>query len=506
MPGRTEEEKRTTLVYGYADNFKTFDPARQVFAQETAIIQQVLEPLVLFNQDLVLTPRLAIDWSTSDDCNSWVFRLRPNVFFHDGTEFTSDAVKAHFERVLDPVTASTRAKNYEDIDTIETPDPLTVVFRLKRQNCIFPEKLSAASASIPSPAAVEKYGAEIRRNPVGTGAFEFVEWRTDQYIKLKRFDRYWNAENIHIENLEFRPVAENTTRLILLEQGVIDMADISFAHVNVAKSNDRIVVQSAPHLSIRYIGFNTQKPPFNDVRVRRAANHAVNKADMMKYMFFGVGEPARGPIPSVLPAFNPDIEGYEYDPEKAKALLAEAGFGPDNPLKTQIWTYESGQYRVAADAVVGDLRRVNMDISMRVIDNAAYWSKFDEFLTRSGEMYPTKEGVYEMYVGGWVGGETAHGFLENLFKHGSYSNSSFYHNPEVEELLVKFKTIVDDEERNAVYRRMQELIVEDAPWIFAFHGQLNVGLQKHVQGYRISPSGLIPLEGVRLVPGGGGDS
>ncbi|MCC6547302.1 ABC transporter substrate-binding protein [Candidatus Sumerlaeota bacterium] len=497
---RSLEEQKHKLVYGFGQNFKTFDPAKVVYAQEAAIIMQVQEGLVVFDRNLKLTPCLATSWETSDHCNSWVFHLRPNVKFHDGFPFTSDAVKFTFERILDPKTASTRSRLWEEIREIETPDDLTVIFKLKAPNCVFPEKLTSSSASIPSPAALQKLGDKYATNPVGTGPFRFVEWIPDVAIRMERNPDHWNAKNYHIDKLEFRPVRENTTRFIELEQGVLDIADLEFPQVNVAKKSEDIVLQSVPQLSIRYVGFNTQKPPFSDKRVRQAANYAVNKEELIKYMFFGVGEPAIGPIPSVLPGFNPNVHIYEYNPEKAKELLAEAGY--PNGFEASFWSYEQGIYRSTADHAVESLRKIGIDAKMQILDNGAYWDKFDTYITTDGKRYPTKEGVFDIFVGGWVGGETIDGFLDPLFRSNSSSNSSFYNNPEVDKLLLEYKRLETEEERQVVYKRLQEIIVEDAPWIFAFHGQLNTGVRKHVKGYVTNPSLLYNFEGVRLEPGG----
>ena len=496
---RSDADLKDTLIYAFADNFKTFDPAKQIYAQETPIIHQVLEPLVRWNNDLKLVPHLATSWETIDDCKTWIFHLRPNVKFTDGTPFDSSAVKSHFERILDPKTGATRRNRIEEVVAIQAADPLTVVFSLKGPNCVFPEMLTSTFACIPSPAAVASSGEppnDFAHTPVGTGPFKFVEWVQDVRIVLEKNPDYWNADAIKLQRLEFWPVRENTTRLILLEQGVVDMADISFAQVNVAKSQKDINIQSTPQLSIRYIGFNNQKPPFNDRRVRQAANYAVNKEEMIKYMLFGVGEPAYGPMPSVMEDFNPNIRHYNYDPAKAKALLAEAGF--PNGFKATMWTQESGIYRSASDAVVEYLRQIGIDVEVKILDNAVYWDKFDEYLKRDGTTFPNKEGVYDLYVGGWSGGEAAQDYLDALFRSKNYSNSSFYENAEVDKMLDEYKKLVKKEDRSEAFRKLQAIIVEEAPWIFAFHGQSNVGMRKRVKGFRVNASQRLFFEGVTV--------
>lgn len=500
---RTPEEMKDSLVFGYADTFSTFDPARQIHAQESVISLQVLEPLLAWNNEVELEPLLATAWETPDGCLTWHFTLRENVVFHDGDPFDAHAVKKHFDRILDPATAATRRSLIGDVVSVDAAGEFLVVFTLEEPNCVFPERLTSAFAAIPSPSSIDRHTnpdparrVDMGRHPAGTGPFRFVDWEPDVSIRLARNADYWNGEEIHLDRLEFRPVRENTTRLILLEQGTLDMASISFAQVNVARTSGAVSLQTSPHLSIVYIGFNTQKPPFNDRRVRQAANYAVNQEEMVEYMFFGVGDPSIGPIPPVLPDFNPEVRRYPFDPGRARELLAEAGHG--GGVTVSLWTQEEGTYRIAADAVVEQLRQVGIRVEMNILDNAVYWSRFDEYKTRDGREYPLKEGVWDIYIGGWTGGATAHGFLEPLFSSTSYSNTSFYHSGEVDELLSRFKTLVDPMDRRRVYHRLQEIIVEDAPWIFAFNRQVSIGMQDRVKGFRINPSGRLSFHGVTV--------
>lgn len=493
---RTPEQKAGTLVYGYQGVFATFDPAKQRYAQESAIIRAVLEPLLEFDNDVRLVPCLATSWSTPDACSTWEFKLRPDVIFHDGTPCDAAAVKAHFDRVKDPATGSTRSVYTDQIAAVETPDALTVVFHLNTPNCTFPEQLASSWASIPSPAAFAKYGEQIARNPVGTGPFRFVSWEDDVAIRLERNPTYWNAAEYHIDRLEFHPVPEATTRLILLEQGVLDIADISYKHAHVARRADDLSVQTVSQLSIRYIGFNNMKPPFNDKRVRQAANHAINRPDMIKYVLFGSGEAARGPIPTALPDFNPDLPFYDYNPDKARALLAEAGY-PDG-VDVVMWTTEQGEYKDVAEAILGNLHEVGIRVDLKVFDSGKYWDQFDEFQPSTGEKFPTKKGVFDMFLGGWVGGETAHGFLRPLFLSTSTSNSSFYANPEIDRLLAYYPTLPDEAARSDVYRQMQAIIVDEAPWVFSYYGCNNVGIRHRVRNYRPNAAGMIFLNGVTL--------
>lgn len=493
---RTPEERAGELVYGYGGVFATFDPAKQRYAQESALYRQVLEPLVEYDNDLHLVPCLATDWRTPDGCTTWTFSLRPDVEFHDGTPFNSAAVKWHIDRVKDPLTASTRSVYTEQIAEVQTPNPLTVVFVLKAPNCTFPEQLASAWASFPSPTHFAKMEGKIARSPVGTGPFRFVDWEDDVAIRFERNPTYWNADAYHLERLVFRPVPEATTRLILLEQGTLDVADISYKHAHVARQADDLSVQTVSQLSIRYIGFNNMKPPFDDKRVRQAANYAINREDMIKFVLFESGEPARGPIPTALPDFNPDMPRYGYDPAKARALLAEAGY--PNGVDVVMWTTEQGEYKDVAEAILGNLYEVGIRVQLKVFDSGKYWDQFDEFQPSTGEKFPTKKGVFDMYLGGWVGGETAHGFLRPLFLSTSSNNSSFFAHEEVDRLLGYYPTLPDPDARSDIYRRLQAIIVDEAPWVFGYYGATNTGVRHRVRNFRANSAGMIFLDGVSL--------
>ena len=510
LTGCTDPEAQArrdqTLVYGFEHPFKTFDTARLIYQQENVILAQVAEPLVRYGPDLLLEPCLAVSWNTPDACSSWVFKLREGVKFHDGTPFNAEAVKINFDRIRDPKVAATRAKRLDKVKLVEVLDEFTIAFRLTEPNCVFPEIINEGFASILSPASIARDAANTEKDPakalatapVGTGPFIVEDWEREVAIRFRRNPDYWRPDVIKFEYLEMRPISEATTRFILLEQGALDIADVHFAHVKVARAASDIEVQSTAHLSIRYIGMNTQQPPFNDVRVRQACNYAINKEELVKHVLFGVGEPSRGPIPPVSPSFNPDVKPYPYDPEKAIALLTEAGY--PNGIDITMWAQKTGPFSKVADAVVEYLRKVNIRVNLVQYETGVYWDKFDAYLTRDGKWFPNKAGVYDMFIGTWTGGEAGHGFLDSLFTPKSYSNCSFFDNPEVSALLTKYKGVTEPENREPIYKEIQRIVVDEAPWIFAYHGQLNIGVRHRVQGFKLNPAQRLFFEGVTVLP------
>jgi ABC-type transport system substrate-binding protein len=427
---------------------------------------------------------------------SWLFHLRRGVEFHDGTRFDATAVKFHFDRILDPVTKSTRLTRVAQLAGTDVVDEYTIRFRMKTPYSVWPEVLRDPFACIVSPAAARAAGdsRNFTNHPVGTGPFRFAEYIPDRYVLLRRNPSYWGGDVIKFEELMFKPVREPTTRLILLEQGQLDLADVSWAHTEVAERSGRIRIDKVPWLAIRYIGLNNQKPPFNDARVRRAANFAINRDDIVKYAFRGNCDPALGPLPPVLPVFNREMETFHYDPDRARALLREADY--PKGYQAVMWAIDSLSDKAVAEIVQEQLRMAGIDVKVLQFDRAVYWDKFDAFITADGKWFPTGEGVFDMFIGGWVGGENAHGYLDPLFRSTSNSNNAFYRNDEVDRLLDESLKTTDPAGRDDIYRRLQAMIVADAPWIFAYHSRILMGMSPRVRGWHTNPSGEYELQNV----------
>ncbi|MBN1478140.1 ABC transporter substrate-binding protein [Candidatus Sumerlaeota bacterium] len=488
-----------TLTHGISNVVDTLDPVFQTRALDGAVFQQIMEPLVWYNDNLELIPWLATSWEAEEDGRIWNFHLKEGVTFHCGTPFNADAVVAHFRRILD-TPGSTRKNRISSDDlqllNISATDEHTVRFEFDRAFAPWPEVLRDPFAHIVCPHCAAELGENFTEHPCGTGPFMFREWRRGQRIVMAR-NPNWHGGTIHFENLVFRPIQEQTTRLLELLNGNLDSCDISWTVIPDVRDDPRIVIQTAPSLSVRYIAFNTQKPPFDDVRVRRAANHAVDQQSIVDSLLNGIATVSRGPLPEALPAFNPDVRHYDYDPDLARQLLAEAGY-PDG-VDVEMWASDLQTFSVIAQAVAEDLRQVGIRVNMRVFDKATYWDHFDEYIHPDGSWEPQAEGVYDMCIAAWLGGESAFGFLWPLLRSHSYSNSGFYDNSEVDEILYAMLSTPDPDEYLRLVRECQRIVVDDAPWIFCNHGVEGFATRPWVQGYHISSSGEYRFGGVRIV-------
>jgi ABC-type transport system substrate-binding protein len=485
---RPVDQLTRRLIVGMKRDIKSLDPAYQIMALDGSIIANIQENLTWYDRNLRLIPRLATSWEAHDQAKTWIFHLRQGVKFHDGTPFNAEAAKFHFDRIADPKTASNRLTRVARLEGVDIVDEYTIRFRMKVPFSTWPEIIRDPWACIVSPTAVKKLKdhKDYTRHPVGTGPFQFVEYMPDDHILLKRNPNYWGGDVIKFEELEFRPIREATTRLILLEQGKVDLADIFYGHLDAVKKSNRIKVDATPMLAIRYIGMNTQKPPFNDVRVRRAVNHAVDRNAIVKYAFRGNADPAMGPLPPALPVFNREMTKYDYDPEKARALLKEAGH--TKPIKVNLWGIDEPDDKVLAETVVEQLRAVGVEIEATFYDRAVYWDKFDPFLEPNGTSYPRKEGIFDMFIAGWVGGESAYGYLDPLFRTGSNSNNAFYTNAEVDRLLTEVMATADVAQQEEIFKKIQATIVSDAPWIFTYHTHILKAYNPRITGWKTHPA------------------
>lgn len=499
---RKPEELAKRLVIAIDERIRTLDPAFQTMALDSWVICNIFDPMTWFSRDLKLIPRLALSWESPDNANTWIFKLRPDVKFHDGTACDAAAVKFHFDRIKDPATESKRTTKVSKIESIEVVDPLTVRFVMNQPDAMWPVVARDSFAGIVSPTAARAVPPkEFTNNPVGSGPYMFVEQQQGERILLRRNPNYWNSDEFRVEEVEFRTVREPTTRLILLEQGSIDVCNVTFAHTEVAEKSKGIEILQAPKLAVRYVGFNNMKPPFDDVRVRRAANMAINRADLVRYGFRGNADPLLGPLPTVMPNFNKDMETYHYDPDRAKALLKEAGY--PNGIDVVMWTKDDVEDTNLGVVTADQLRHVGIRVEILRYDRNVYWEKFDPYLTLKLQWFPRKAGVFDLFAAGWVGGEHPTGYLDPLFRSTSYSNNTFYKNPKVDELLLASLNTLDEELRGKIYDQIQELIVQDAPWIFCYSSRTLWGINPRVKNMHIHPAGEYEFGGVQMTAGDG---
>ncbi|WP_309228309.1 glutathione ABC transporter substrate-binding protein [Virgibacillus saliphilus] len=450
---------------------------------------KIYETLLVQDETMELHPGLATEWEQVDD-KTWEFTLREDVKFHDGEDFNAEAVKANLERVTDEEVASPRADLFNMISDIEIVDDYTIRLITDYPFSPLPANLAHYAGAIISPKAIEedKNGEHsLQENPVGTGPFEFGSWEPGAEINIVKNEDYW-GDPAKVDDVTFTVIPEGQTRIAMVETGDAHIAEpINTSDVPRVEGSEDMDLHENEGLGVDYIGVNMDKEPFDDKLVRQAINYALDTEAIIDHVYNGVGVYAEGPIgPSVI-GHSPELEGYEYDPEKAKELLEEAGY-PDG-FETTIWTNDDQARIDVAEVAQAQLAEVGIDVSVDVMEWGAYLEQ-------------TSSGNHDMFVLGWSNmtgdGDYNQYYMFHSDSMGPQGNRVFYDNPEVDELIDQARQENDPDVRNEIYSELQQIEKEDAPYTYLRHSQDIAAVQKGVEGFWIHPSGLLMLNDVTI--------
>jgi ABC-type transport system substrate-binding protein len=472
-----------TITIAQGTDAVTLDPHDVTDSPTATVISHVYETLFDLTPEGEIVPHLATGAELSSDGLTWTVTLRDDVVFHDGTPMTADIVKGSMDRFLDPANAFTFRFLISRVTSIEVLDDYTLTFTLSAPFAPFLAHLTHNTVAIVLPSAVEEYGEAFNENPVGTGPFSFVSWDRGSRIDLERFDGYW-GEQAGVERLVFLAVPENTTRMALVESGEADVAvRVPPQDISRLNANPNITVENVSSLRTIYIYFNHTLEPFTDRRVRQAINYAVNKDEIAEFIFGGAVRPSDAAIAPNIFGYAP-VGPYEYDPERARALLAEAGF--PNGFSTTLYS-PTGRYLQdiqTTEAIQSQLAEVGIDASIETLE----WSSYLE-LTRQ----PAGENTVPMAMLGWgtVTGDADYGLFA-LFHTSEHvpagSNRSFYSNALVDQLLDDARSTADNSLREQLYADVLQLLHTDAAWLFLHSETQLVAVRDGVEGLVIHPT------------------
>ena len=444
------------------------------------VMRQIYDTLLVSTEQLDLEPGLAESWAKIDDL-TWEFYLRPGVVFHNGETLTAQDVAFTLNRLRDPAVASPGRFIVTFVDSVEAVGDLTVRVTTTAPFAPILAHFAHPATAILNERAVteagEDYGTDV---VVGTGPFKFVEWEIASQIVLERNENWWGGDVLPAR-VVFRPIVEPSVRAIELEAGGVDIAydlQLSPRDAKRTRENPNLNTAETQTLGTTYAGFNVRRAPFDDVRVRQAINHAVDVEPMIDAILEGLGQVARSPISDMVFGANPDLESYAYDPERARQLLAEAGYG--GGFATRIWMNENPIRIQIAEIMQAQLAEVGIDVDTRVIEWGTY-------------LADTAAGAHDMFILGWVTvtGDADYGLyaLFHSSQFGSAGNRTFWAHPRVDELLALGRSEADPALREAYYREAQEIIAEEAPWVFLYTVTGVNGTQANVTGFVPHPAG-----------------
>lgn len=496
---RTPTKPVNTLIYARGEDAKTLDPINAETGETVKVVLNLYDTLVAFHDDtLDIVPALAESWETSKDGLTWTFHLRQGVQFHDGTSFDADAVIFSFERLMqddnphvgDP--ARPYKPSYQIIRTITPVDPSTVVFELAEPSAVFLNNIAMFPASIVSPTAVKKDVKAFGMNPVGTGPFKFKQWLRDQRLVLEASDNYWR-ERPKIDRVIFVPVSESASRVQGLRRGQFHIADnLPPQEIDSLGSVDGLEVLDQISMNVAYLAMQTEKPPFDDPRVRNAVGLAIDKESLIRVAYAGHAVRAVNLLPRDMWGHNNEIADRRFDVDAARELLqaAAADKGFELPVAVSLSVmaeprpYMEQPLQVAA-FVKDSLAAIGINVT---IDPKPVTPHFQKMMA----------GEFQIGLAGWT---TDNGdpdnFLYSLLDidniNESGNNMSRYRNDELHELLLDGQRELDRDAREQIYKKAQELIFADAPIIPLVSTRQRAVASTRVKGYRLHPGMLIRL-------------
>ena len=474
------------IVITYKDDVATLDPAIGYDWQNWSMIKSLFDGLMDYEPGTTkLRPELAESYEISPDGQTFTFKLRPGVKFHNGRELTAEDVKYSLERVTNPKTQSpgsgffTSIKGYEDISSgkseslsgVTVVDPSTIKIELSRPDATFLHVMAINFAHVVPKEAVEEFGADFGKHPVGTGAFKLTEWTLGQRLVFERNPDYWNKGLPYLEKMTFEIGQEPIVALLRVQQGEVDISGdpippAKFQEVMSDPAQKKQVVEGG-QLHTGYITMNTTKPPFDNVKVRQAVNMAINK-DRIVQLINNRAVPANQPLPPSMPAYDKNYRGYAYDVEKAKALIAEAGH--PNGFETELFAMNTDPNPRIAQAIQQDLAAIGIKANIQALAQA-------NVIAAGGE----KDGAPMIWSGGmgWIADfpDPANFYGPILGCGGAVPggwNWSWYCNEELDKKAAEADAITDPAKSEERYKMWSEIfgkIMEDAPWAPVFNEQ-----------------------------------
>lgn len=472
-----------TLIIAQGTDPVTLDPHDITDSPSATVSSHIYETLFELTPEGTIEPHLVESYSFSDDGLTLSLTLRDGVTFHDGTPLTAEIVEGSMTRFLDPENAFTFRFLLAPIAEMEVTGDLSIDMTLNEPFAPLLSHLTHSSTAIVLPSAVEEFGEDFGQNPVGTGPFSFGSWNRGERVDLVRYDGYWgNAAGV--EGVAFLAVPENTTRMAMVESGEAHVAvrvpPQDFARLTALAD---VTVENVSSVRTIYIYFNHTMEPFTDARVRQAVNYAVNKQDIADFVTGGAVRPSDAAIAPGIFGYT-SAGQYEYDPERARELLAEAGY-PDG-FTTTLYA-PTGRYLQdiqIAEAVQTQLAEVGINASIETLEWSAYLA-----VTRE----PAGENEVPMAMLGWgtVTGDADYG-LYPLFHTAQHvpdgSNRAFYSNAEVDALLEEARTNTDPDRREEIYAQVLQILHDEAAWLFLHSETQLVAVRDNVQGLVIHPT------------------
>jgi peptide/nickel transport system substrate-binding protein len=435
-------------------------------------------------------PALAESWQVSDDGLTYVFKIRPNVKFHDGTPLDAKAVETNYLRQLDPNhPLHTDGMTYieivfAEVDTVKATGDLDLTVTLKRPIVLLPGNLAIFAAGIVSPTALETYGQDYSQHAAATGPFKLESWTKDVELVFSANEDYWGGRPA-LDRVIYRTIPEDTVRLSELKTGSIDVANqVDFKDVDAIRNDPNLQVISGTFLNMQFLAFNDTLPPFDNQQVRQAIQYAINKQNISDVVFYGNYTLGAGPIAPGLSGYDESLaDTYAYDPEKAKALLKEAGA---DRVSFDLYNRTNSFWPLVGQLIQADLDEVGVKANLVSLEDAEFFAQINASKAPA-------------FINDWTwdNGDPDN-VMFSLFTAPRAISRMGYQNDQVNEINTQAQLETDAAKREQMYIEAQKLILDDAIMVVLGYPSRAMGAAKAVQHLQLSPVGLIVLREVDL--------
>ena len=499
-----EPQTGGVLIWREISEPPALDPAHANIVTSARGANLYSEPLVEISEDgQSVIPMLAESWEANEDSSVWTFRLRKGVKFqktgyggeptaNGGRELVAADVKFSFERLIREKSARAyflnMIKGYQEmfdekIDTwegVEVLDDYTVRFTLSEPYAPFLAAVSYTAFYILPREDVEKLGKDFGFRPVGTGPFIVHDWQHDSKVVYKKNPDYWGKDSEgrqlpYLDGVELVIIPDNSVALLEFQKGNIDvLPDVPNEFHNEIMKNFKDQYQRRATLGTQYYGMAVTKKPFDDVRVRQAFNYAINREAVNELVLNGTFAIGKGVLPPGMPGYNPDLKSYGYDLEKAKALLKEAGY--EKGLTVTLQYNNNPRHKLIGEAIQAQLAEAGVKMELQAAELGAHYDG-------------VRRGDIPFFRAGWAGDyPDPDNFLYNLLcsdNFGQKGNYVRYKNDDVDAWLKEARVISDPAKRTELYRKAEQQIVDDAPWLFLFHDTTSLAFNPKVHNLHL---------------------
>lgn len=480
-PAKTEQ----TLTIAVGSELSTLDPHRAPDTGTASVLSHIYESLLQIEVDGRVSPHLAEAMTELPGGTGYEIRLRRGITFTDGAPLDAAAVEANLARLLNPDAGTIAGSSLRPITAVNVVDDYTLHLLTDGPFAPLAASLALSNAAMISPALLAAGADAIAATPVGTGPFVLKEHRPGQLVALERNPGYW-GEAPALAQVLFRIVKDDGARMIEVESGNVDVAvRVPPTEASRLHAHPQVDVVYTPSLRMLFLFFNNARPPFDDQRVRQAFNYAIDKEAIVHYVLNDAGQVLDAPVPPAVFGHSPQ-QPYDYDPARARVLLAEAGY-PDGLQITL--HHPSGRYN--QDARIADVIRSQLaEVGVQVDLQTADWGQYVQTLLR-----PLEQNDMQAAMLGWsyMTADADHGLFLSLHSSNFAPgfNIGFYSNAELDQLLEQARTAGTSAQREALYADIMQRVWTDAPWLFLHSEQQITAVRKGVTGLVIHPAELL---------------